>query len=78
MVYQTAEEPDDFLARHAQHSEPFQGRASWMGLFPVEEKQGQDARETRGAVSFVDVGGVMGHEAAAVLCTSTQEVPKAA
>ena len=43
-----------------------EGRANWMDFYPVQERIGHGAREDKDAVLFVDIGGGMGHEAAAL------------
>lgn len=47
-------------------SDFYQGRASWMDFYPVEERLGKDAKQSQEAVMIVDVGGGFGHEAAAL------------
>lgn len=43
-----------------------EGRGSWMQFYPVEKQLGTGAKQDNDSVMFVDVGGGLGHEAAAV------------
>ena len=73
-MYKTSEEFNAFLARHSEYSTPFQrymtsfdeGRDTWMDYFPVQKKLGDGANEDKDAIMFVDIGGGMGHVAAAL------------
>ncbi|MCJ1295761.1 hypothetical protein MMC34_007325 [Xylographa carneopallida] len=72
LVYRTAKPCFQYIMEHHAWKDPFnlsmsgfdEGRASWMDIFPVEQKLSNGVDNN--GILFVDVGGGLGHEALAL------------